>query len=185
MSITDTHLRGVLDICLRLSSERNPEILINRILESACWFTGAGAGGLLLVEQDPVTRGTGVLVPMAIHAGTKVAASVWQIRVQIDNQSVTGACAYQGKVINIPDVALDPMFSMSLAAKAQYEVQNMLVVPMKDVDGRVVGVLELLDRRLPSIRVWRCARRRLRLRLRRAACEPHQPDEYADCPSHV
>ncbi|WP_201352658.1 HD domain-containing phosphohydrolase [Hydrogenimonas urashimensis] len=63
---------------------------------------------------------------------------------------VAAAAALQGRVINIPDIYGDNLFDFSGTKKFDemtgYRSRSMLVIPLKDHEERVMGVLQLINR---------------------------------------
>jgi sigma-B regulation protein RsbU (phosphoserine phosphatase) len=62
-------------------------------------------------------------------------------------QGLAGWVAQTGEVVNIDDAYADSRFDSSVDRQFGYTTRNLLVMPVRDRDARVVGVLEVLNRR--------------------------------------
>jgi putative methionine-R-sulfoxide reductase with GAF domain/predicted Ser/Thr protein kinase len=60
---------------------------------------------------------------------------------------IAGSVVAGGEGVAVPDCRNDPRFAAQIAAGTGYVPNTMLVVPLKQPDGNVVGVLSILDRR--------------------------------------
>ncbi|MCA9581581.1 MAG: GAF domain-containing sensor histidine kinase, partial [Myxococcales bacterium] len=69
-----------------------------------------------------------------------------EIRLPI-GEGLAGSCARDGQVINIVDAYDDPRFDRSWDGKTGYRTKSILCVPLKNQNGRVVGVLQALNKR--------------------------------------
>ena len=60
---------------------------------------------------------------------------------------VAGHVAKTGKVVNLPDVAGDDRFFKGIDEKTGFITRSMLVSPVRDSEGTIRGVLQMLNRR--------------------------------------
>ncbi len=70
----------------------------------------------------------------------------------INDQSIAGACAYNGKtyVLQTMDETVEKIgihHNSDFDKKMGYRTCNMLVIPMKNYDGEVIGVLQLINKK--------------------------------------
>ncbi|MCT4621225.1 MAG: HD domain-containing protein [Marinisporobacter sp.] len=70
----------------------------------------------------------------------------------IDENSIAGFCAFTGQVYNFTSVddipkVLGIHYNDSFDKKINYKTINMLVIPMKNLKGEVIGVLQLLNKK--------------------------------------
>ncbi|HOS68484.1 MAG TPA: HD domain-containing phosphohydrolase [Bacillota bacterium] len=142
------HLEELLNIGIALSAEKNHTKLLERILQEARRITNADAGTLYLCEQDH-------LVFKIIHNDT---LGIYQgghgepvdlPPVPLDPANVSSWVALNKKSVNIPDVYNADNFDFSGPKKYDaitgYRTGSMLVVPLENNDGEVIGVLQLLN----------------------------------------
>jgi Nif-specific regulatory protein len=81
-----------------------------------------------------------------IWSRTFTHAEVSEIRLDL-GQGVAGQVAQTGEVINVPDVTKDPRFDPSTDKRTGYTTRSMLAVPMRDKDGQIMGVLQILNKK--------------------------------------
>ncbi len=144
-------LEELIEIGLALTSERDLYAMLDRILEAARRFTRAEAGTLFLCEGDHLR----FAVVQNDLLERKLGKSEMQQRLQaeplrLSEPSLAGRVAQTGALINIADAyaigvhetrALNQRFD----AARDYSTRSVLAVPLQDLTGSIVGVLELLN----------------------------------------
>ncbi len=151
MTDRDQLLEELLDIGMALTAERDLYALLERILDVARRFTRAEAGTVFLREGDHLR----FAVVQNDFLQQKLGAAAMQQRLQseplrLTEPSLAGHVAQTGEIVNVADAyaigvhetrALNRRFD----AASQYSTRSVLAVPMNDVSGSNVGVLELLN----------------------------------------
>jgi HD-GYP domain-containing protein (c-di-GMP phosphodiesterase class II) len=138
-------------IGMALMSERDPEKLLGLILTQARRLSGSDAGSLYLVETD--ADGTERLHFLRSQNDTLPHLPSPDFTLPLDKTSIAGYVASTGKPLVLDDVYEIPTglpFSFNRAAfdeKFGYRAKSQLVVPMMDHKDRVVGVLQLINRK--------------------------------------
>src|SRR5262249_27217501 len=141
----------LLDIGIALTTERDLYVLLERVLETARRFTGAEAGTLFLRDGDHLRFS----VVQNDFLQRKLGAAAMLQRLQseplrLTEPSLAGHVAQTGEIINVEDAcaigvhetrALNRRFD----AASEYTTRSVLAVPMQDLTGTNVGVLELLN----------------------------------------
>ncbi len=136
-------------IGIALAAETDPTRLIADFLSRARALTHADAGSLYLVERD----GEGVeQLQFKAAQNDSVKLRFEESSLPLDSRSIAGHAATTGRVIRIDDVhaiAEDASyrFNRSSDDDTGYRTESMLAVPMKNVQGRVIGVLQLMNRK--------------------------------------
>ena len=147
----DQLLEELVEIGLALTSERDLYALLDRILEAARRLTRAEAGTLFLREGDHLR----FAVVQNDFLQRKLGTLEMQQRLQAEplrltEPSLAGHVAQTGEVINVADAyaigvhetrALNQRFDVT----SDYSTRSVLVVPLQDLTGGIVGVLELLN----------------------------------------
>ncbi|MHB8834276.1 MAG: GAF domain-containing protein, partial [Candidatus Methylomirabilia bacterium] len=110
--------------------------LLALILETASEGVGADRGTLYLVDDSGRELWSKVLqgedmVEIRLPLGTGIA----------------GYVAQTGESIIIPDAYRDPRFNPDIDSRTGYRTRNMLCMPLKDKDGRTIGVFQFLNRK--------------------------------------
>lgn len=144
-------LRELNRIGMALMSERDPERLLGLILTQARRLTTSDAGSLYLVETDEDdTRRLHFLRSQNDSLPDLPSPS---FTLTLDDTSIAGFVALTGEPLLIDDayeIASEMPFSFNRASfdeRYGYRAKSMLVVPMLDHKDRVVGVLQLINRK--------------------------------------
>jgi len=137
-------------IGIALSAERDPERLLNFILTTARDFTSSDAGSLYILERDE--EGTGRLRFTSSQNDSLPNLELVKFAIPVSKSTLAGYVAVTGEPLNIPNVyELDPRaeytFSPAFDQRTGYRTRSMLVLPMKNQENRVIGVLQLLNRK--------------------------------------
>lgn len=144
-------LRELNKVGIALMSERDPERLLGLILTQARRLSASDAGSLYLVEPDG--NGGERLHFLRSQNDTLPELPSPDFTLPLDESSIAGYVASTGRPLVLEDVYEMPAefpFSFNRAAfdeKFGYRAKSMLVVPMTDHRDRVVGVLQLINRK--------------------------------------
>jgi len=148
------HARSTLEelskVGMALMSERDPAQLFDLILTQARKLTLSDGGSLYLVEEEDGVRYLRFLRSQ-IYTVPELPALAF--RLPLDESSIAGYAATTGEPLVLDDVYEIPSsrpFSHNKAAfddRYGYRAKSMLVVPMIDHKDRVVGVLQLVNRK--------------------------------------
>lgn len=145
----EDRLRRLNEIGIALSSVQNDlTALLERILLQARHFTGAEAGTLYLVKGDVLTFEIAQNDKLNIVLGGSH-GTVDIPPVPVNRDSVSGYVATTGTTLNIPDVYAESERNFegpkSYDRMTGYSTKSMLVVPMRDHEDQITGVLQLLN----------------------------------------
>lgn len=147
-------LRELNKVGVALMSERDPDRLLGLILTQARRLSASDAGSLYLVEPDG--NGGERLHFLRSQNDTLPELPSPDFTLPLDESSIAGYVASTGRPLVLHDVYEMPAefpFSFNRAAfdeKYGYRAKSMLVVPMTDHRDRVVGVLQLINRKSDS-----------------------------------
>ncbi|TNJ35645.1 GAF domain-containing protein [Arenimonas terrae] len=148
-------------IGVALSSERDLPTLLERILEAAREFADADGGTLYRVDGDKlvfeVLRNHTLGFVMGGRQGQPIAfppLPLYCADGQGNHGMVVAHAALTGRTVNIADAYAAEGFDFSgtraFDARTGYRSQSFLTVPMKDHEGRVIGVLQLINAKGPD-----------------------------------
>ncbi len=143
-------LQELSKVGMALMSERDPTQLFDLILKQARALTTSDAGSLYLVETT--AEGDRVLHFLRSQNDTLPDLPSLTFKLPLNDRSIAGYAATNGKPLVLEDVYELPEsmpFSHNRAfdEKHGYRAKSMLVVPMIDHKDRVVGVLQLINRK--------------------------------------
>jgi len=152
-------IRRLTRIGTALSAERNIERLFEMIVQEAREFTGADGGTLYIMSDDEtelqfaIVQTETLLVRMGGTGGKITWKPVRLIKPDgsPNHENVSAHVALTGNTVNIPDVYaagdFDFQGTRKFDAQTGYRSKSMLVVPMKNHENDIIGVLQLLNAR--------------------------------------
>jgi HD-GYP domain-containing protein (c-di-GMP phosphodiesterase class II) len=149
-------LREMAGVGMALMTERDPDRLLRTILSKARELTVSDAGSLYLVEEDE--HGERRLC-FALAQNDSVDTPYVAFTLPLDTTSMAGYAAVTGQTLRVADAYdLPPdapyRLNRSFDERFPYRTCSMLVVPMVDHPGNVVGVLQLINhKRDPAARI--------------------------------
>ena len=151
--------RSLSQIGAALSAEHNIDHLLEMILEEARRFTNADGGTLYIMSNDEKSLHFAIVQndSLKIRMGGTAGAITWA-PVKLYNgddtlnyANVSSYSALSGEVVNISDVYHAEKFDFEGTRKFDsetgYRSKSMLVVPMRDHENDIIGVLQLLNAR--------------------------------------
>jgi putative two-component system response regulator len=149
-------------IGIALTRENNLNQLLTLILKESRNFTGAEAGSLYVREGEQLRFAVSQNEVMEERKKAElkmlkkplevVPATFTGFYISLDKSSLAGYVGVTGKTLNLPDVYKIPSarefrFNRSFDEKNNYRTKSMLIVPMKDANSQVVGVIQLINAR--------------------------------------
>lgn len=143
--IEDQH--ELMSIGQMLVVERDRDKLIQKILMTSLKITGADAGSVfLVVDMDNGEKG--LLFKYSYTFSRPI--DFKEFVMPLNEKSISGFCAVNNEVVNIPDVYnIDKnatfSFNRSIDEKYDYISRSMLVIPMKNYLGEILGVIQLIN----------------------------------------
>ncbi len=139
-------------IGVALSAERDIDTLLELILSKSREITGADAGSLYLVERARTGEPAGDLLRFKLAQNDTVIVPFEEFTMPLDEGSIAGHAAQSGRVVNVADAYRLPAgspfrISSSFDERSGYRSKSMLVVPMRDHENAVIGVVQLINKK--------------------------------------
>jgi HD-GYP domain-containing protein (c-di-GMP phosphodiesterase class II) len=136
-------------IGIALTSETHLPTLLELIVQEVRGFTRADAGSLYSVQRNQLRFEVAQNDTLAARKN-KVYESFRPFPMPLDKTSIAGFVAITGKTLNIPDVYElsgdeEYRFNPAFDERNRYRTRSMLVVPMRDHDNEIIGVLQLIN----------------------------------------
>lgn len=153
----ESHIHELVKIGLALSAEKNLNRLLEMIVSEACRFTNADGGTLYIKSEDGEFLDFAIVQndSLNVRMGGPGEAISWPpvpLKTsdgQDNERNVSAYCALTGKAINIVDVyfaeGFDFQGTKDFDKTTGYRSKSMLVLPMRDHEDEVIGVLQLLN----------------------------------------
>ena len=141
----------LLNVGIALSSIHDLQKLLGLILTEARRLTRADAGTLYLVSENKLVFKVSQCQSLTERLGEPIMERQYQsFEMPISAESIAGYAALTREVLNIPDVRRIPAgspyhYNSSWDERTGYETRSMLVIPMRKKDGKIVGVLQLIN----------------------------------------
>jgi len=156
-----TLLNKVIPIGVSLSAEKDFNRLLESLVMEAQSFTNADAGSLYLVEDDKlrfvILRNTSLNMKMGGTSGEPIV--FYPVRLHNEDGSenranVVSYAALTRQRVNIADAYEAEGFDFSgtkaFDEKTKYRSKSFLTIPLDNKEGRVIGVLQLINAKDPK-----------------------------------
>jgi diguanylate cyclase (GGDEF)-like protein len=144
-------LTELIQIGIALTSERDLGVLLERIVAEARRFTRAEAGTLFLREGDHLRFAVVQNDAMARRYGEReMKRRLTDENLTIGRRSLAGFVCESGQVLNLADVYEMPegstfAFNWRFDARTNYRTRSVLIVPLQEPSGHVLGALQLIN----------------------------------------
>ncbi len=146
LEVAKQNIEALHKIGIALSAENDIDKLLEMILSQSRNIAEADAGSLYLVENESRLRfklSQNVSLDWAVKQDTPI---------DINCSSISGYTASSGGPLNLLDAyQISPVFpftfNQSFDGQTGYRSKSMLAVPMKNQEGRVLGVIQLINKR--------------------------------------
>jgi len=150
----NSKLKNLSDIGCALSGERNLNDLLSMIVVHACNFTHADGGTLYLLEDNKLHFKIVHNESQGIHMGEESDIKSRFPAIELKESHVSAYVAIHGIPVNISDVYNSDLFDFTGPKKFDktngYRSKSMLVIPMKNHEEDIIGVLQLLNAQDPE-----------------------------------
>lgn len=141
-------LQTILDIGIALSKEKDIDCLLEQILEAVMDITNCDAGTLYTKKKDSLEFRIMITKSQGIHQGGS-GEPITMPPVPLRKENVCACGVLYHDLINIPSVYVNNAYDFSGPKKYDaitgYHTQTMMVVPMEDDKGEVLGVIQLIN----------------------------------------
>jgi len=154
----DDNINQLLEIGNALTDKIHFNILMEKILVCAKQLSNADGGTLYLMSEDK--KHLQFTVIQTDSLGIKMGGSHGKIQWQdlslykndgsLNKEQVSVLCAIEGELISIDDIYQENNFNFegtkAFDKTTGYKTKSMLVIPMRDHEDNIVGVLQLLNK---------------------------------------
>lgn len=151
-----TNLRHLVDISIRLTTEKDSSKLLNEILQVLMSVANADAGSIYSITDNKQLKFETVInktLGLHLRGDEDSPIDFPNIDLFIDGKenetAIVAHAVNSGKYINIPDVYAALPFDMSAARNMDsltgYRTKSMLTIPLKDHVDDIIGVIQLIN----------------------------------------
>lgn len=150
--------RKLIDIGYKISSEKNYDKLLETIVMGAKELSNADGGTLYLFNEKESSLEFKIVSNSSLnisHGGRSSKISWPPLKIvdengEVNRKNVAVVSAYDDKLINIADIYNSTTYDFSGAkdfdANVGYKTTSMLVIPMKNRENELVGVIQLINK---------------------------------------
>ncbi len=142
-----SQVESLLDVGIALSAEKNHKHLLEMIVSEARKITNCDAGTLYLLKDDHLIFA--ILQNESMNVYHNDPDNINLPPVPLSKSNVSSCVAITGDSYNIPDVYINPDFDFSGPRNYDkitgYRTKSMLVVPLENHEGEIIGVLQLIN----------------------------------------
>jgi HD-GYP domain-containing protein (c-di-GMP phosphodiesterase class II) len=154
-------IRRLAQIGTALSAEKNIDRLLEMIVDEARKFTNADGGTLYIMSDDETELQFAIIQSDLLKTrmggtGGKITWPPIKLRNSNDSPNYSNVSAYvalSGEVVNIDDVYDAQGFNFEgtkrFDRETGYRSKSMLVVPLRNHENDIIGVLQLLNAKAP------------------------------------
>ena len=130
------HLQMLLDVSRQVAAMDTLDAVLDKLVSVAVQETGAERGSLFLRDDQ-----TGELY-------SRVAQGVRTREIRLlANEGLAGAVYRSGQGEIIEDAYTDPRFNPKVDEETGFKTKSMLVTPLRNAKGRIIGVTQILNKR--------------------------------------
>jgi HD-GYP domain-containing protein (c-di-GMP phosphodiesterase class II) len=155
---TTENVKYVMSISRELNGERDIPKLLSLILYKAREICKADAGSIYTIDYaQGSNRLEDAQLRFRFTQNSSIKSDFAEFRMPIDNKSIVGNAALHKAPINIPDLydlsddATKNPFGVkhnrTFDQRNGYESHSMLTLPMFDISHRIIGVIQLINRK--------------------------------------
>jgi len=127
-------LPTILKICQKINAERDLAALLSLIAREATRLMEADRSSIFLLDREK------------LELWSIVTLNGEQIRFDA-RLGITGAAAMTAQTINVEDAYEDPRFYKKIDARTGYRTRSMLIVPLRNHEGEVIGTFQVLNKK--------------------------------------
>ena len=129
-------LDTIFDYLTRIAKERNLDVILNLIADFGRDVVSADRCTVWLIDERKKIL------------WTRVAHGVDRIEIPLD-KGIAGVVATTGEPLIINDPYADPRFDKEVDKKTGYHTYGIIALPIRDSNGKMIGVVQVLNSRTP------------------------------------
>jgi HD-GYP domain-containing protein (c-di-GMP phosphodiesterase class II) len=147
--ITTHKIKDILNIGIEITTEKNKNRLLEKMLGKAMEIAGCDAGTLYVLKDSSLHFKIMKTLSMGVDRGAG-GDEIDLPPVALKEENVCAYTAIHKELVNIPDVYNSEKFDFSGPVRYDsmtgYHTKSMLVIPMEDAEDNVIGVIQLINK---------------------------------------
>jgi adenylate cyclase len=134
-----TRLTALIDACKLLNATLDHHEVLRRLMALAARGAGADRATLYLLDEP------GRQLYSIVVTGSGDDVVLHEIRLPLD-EGLSGHVARTGETVSVADAYADPRFSPRIDQETGYRTQEVLAVPLRNPQDRIIGVVQVLNK---------------------------------------
>jgi signal transduction histidine kinase len=130
---------AIVEVGSQISAARDVDQLLTTVMDRLTTLVQAEAATLFMLDREKNELWSRVLK----------GSSLKELRVPLD-QGLAGYTFRQGKVVMLGNAYEDQRFNPEVDRRSGFKTRSIISAPLKHLGGRVLGVLQVLDRRVDA-----------------------------------
>lgn len=130
---------ALIEVGTQISVARDVDHLLRTVMDRLTTLIGAEAATLFMHDPDTDQLWSRVM------KGT----TLTELRVSVD-LGIAGHCFRTGKTLLLGDAYSDVRFNPEVDRRSGFRTRSVIATPLRHLNGRVLGVLQVLDRRIDA-----------------------------------
>ena len=127
-------LKKLVEISIKLSSEKNVQNLVNLIVQYSLDFLNCERATVFLIDEPN----------QQLYSYSGIGINQKEIRFPIST-GIAGYVAKTGEILLTDDPYNNPLFNKEFDQLTGFRTRNILTVPMLNVEGKIIGVFQALN----------------------------------------
>ncbi|MFC1528568.1 HD domain-containing phosphohydrolase [Candidatus Latescibacterota bacterium] len=151
-------LKNLIMLISEIAEIKDFDVLMEKILKSAREFVNCDAGSIFIKKEDTLlfSYAQNDTLSKRLKPGQKLLYTTFLL--PINDRSIAGHVALTGETLNIGDAyslpkSLSYTFNKQYDERAQYKTRSILTIPMKTSSGKIIGILQLINKMNEKVEV--------------------------------
>lgn len=149
MQLTNDDFERILKVGIRLSTEKNRNRLLVAVVENGMKLTHCDAGALYLYENEQLALKIMQVISLGSSWEEDEESNLDFPAISLQDKNICAYTAIHREIVSIPDVYHSDRFDFSNVKRYDsmtgYHTQSILVVPIENNEGELIGILRLVN----------------------------------------
>jgi len=137
---------AIIEIGTQISSARDVDELLRTVMDRLTGLVGAEASTLFMYDE----------ATDALWSRVLKGADLREIRIG-SKQGIAGSVYQSGQTACLADAYADPRFNPDIDRRSGFRTRSIIAAPLRHVSGRILGVLQVLHRKVGAFTADDCA----------------------------
>ncbi len=144
-------LNNLIMLISEIADIKDFDVIMDKILKSAREFVNCDAGSIFIKKENTLlfSYSQNDTLSKRLKLGQKLLYTTFSL--PINERSIAGHVAFTGEALNIEDAyslpkSLSYPFNKQYDERAHYKTRSILTIPMKTSSGKIIGVLQLINK---------------------------------------